>query len=107
VAELKENEYRVALVAARAEVLRSEAAVRAALIRPRRMLASAWRCPAADEFDAGLSGVEHRALGAISESLVELDAKIREQPELVPVDDWRRFWRSRIFAGANPTRGYS
>jgi hypothetical protein len=44
------NPYRVALVSARAEVLRVSAA--GALYRPRELLARSWYRPAADEFAA-------------------------------------------------------
>ena len=106
VARLAENPYRAALEVARAEVVRAQDAVRGALTRPRRTLVRAWACPAADRFGAGLLSAERAALRAIDESLAQLNARIREQPELVPDDAWQRWWRARLSAADDPLRGY-
>jgi hypothetical protein len=107
VTKLAVNPYRAALMAARAEVMRAQTALRGALVQPRRTLARSWSCPAADRFGAELLGVERAALRAIEESLSQLDAKIREQPELVTEDAWQQWWRARLAASDNPLRGYS
>jgi hypothetical protein len=99
--KLVENPYRAAMVAARSEVLRVEAAVRAA----HRTLALAWRCPAADELAAGLAGAERTALAAIEESLAELDATIRAQLELVPASAWQARWAGSFDPAGGPSRG--
>jgi hypothetical protein len=103
--KLVENPYRAAMVAARSEVLRVEAAVRAALRLPHRTLALAWRCPAADELAAGLAGAERTALAAIEESLAELDATIRAQLELVPASAWQARWAGSFDPAGGPSRG--
>ena len=100
------NPYRAALVAARGEVLLVQAAVRVSLARPRRVLAQAWQCPAADEFACGLGVSERAALRAIEDSLAELDAKIRAEPELVSADAWQLRWRGALDSADNPLRGY-
>ncbi len=83
-----------------------DAALRSVLVRPRGVLSRSWRCPAADEFAAGLAGVERRSATAVGESLAELDARIRQQPELVADDAWQRQWRAVLDSPSNPLRGY-
>ncbi|HEV2087685.1 MAG TPA: hypothetical protein VGR21_05185 [Cryptosporangiaceae bacterium] len=103
--KLQPNPYRAALVQARERIVRVRAQVVDAVARPRRTLANAWQCPAANALDAGLHARDRDVLGSVDDAIALLGAKIGAEPDLIPPDDWRHGWRAHVqSAPADPRR---
>ncbi len=101
------NPYREALVQARQRIVRVRAQVADAVARPRRTLAHAWHCPAANALDAGLHLRHRGVLAAVDDAIAVLDARIRAEPELVVDGAWQSRWQTHLrHAPADPRRGY-